>query len=44
MGAALLRYGDRSVVSDDTSAAAWELSRARLGPVHLTLHPSTSSW
>ena len=42
--AALLRYGDLSVVSDDTSAAACESSRVRLGPVHLTLHPSTSSW
>jgi very-short-patch-repair endonuclease len=35
--AALLRCGDRSVVSDDTSAAAWELCRARVGPVHVTL-------
>jgi very-short-patch-repair endonuclease len=36
--AALLRYGDRSVVSDDTSAAAWELRERRPGaPVDLVV-------
>jgi very-short-patch-repair endonuclease len=36
--AALLRYGDRSVVSDDTSAAAWEVRERRPGaPVDLVV-------
>lgn len=36
--AALLRYGDRSTVSDGTAAASWELRERRpSAPVHLTL-------
>jgi very-short-patch-repair endonuclease len=36
--AALLRYGDRSVLSDGSAVAAWELREHRPGaPVHLTL-------
>ena len=35
--AALLRYGDRSTVSDGTAAVQWELRPARHGLVELTL-------
>src|SRR5215211_3614700 len=35
--AALLRYGDRSVLCDETALAEWELRHRRPGPVHIVV-------